>query len=173
MLQFPTDAITKHIDIPANGTNVEILPAQDRTILHFNFGSDPTKAMKVWMYCGTNTVPNEMIETHGQSIIDTPVSMFCADRIAYTLTGFGGQGGHLLLTYVDRNVSSSQALSPEEIRVFQDYNTALQVKVVDQSYNNVYVSSIAYSDFVYMYIIFLAAVFFIARGIIKMFYGGK
>ena len=178
MLQFPTDAITKHFDIPANGTNIEILPpGNNYTILYFNFGSDPTKAMKLWLYCGQNTVPNEIIETHGQSLISMPTSFFCGDRIAYTLTGYGGQGGHVVLTYVDRDISlepTSLNQMNDYIQLFQQEGHYYQTQTRDAGGGNPWLSGgILFSDIFYGYIIFLVLVFVIARSIIKMFYGRK
>lgn len=160
MLQFPIDATTRHYEFTGNVVDQLLLPAAPRTFLHFNYASDPIKSTQVWFYCGTPSEANEILETHGNELVLFPFQYYCDQNIYYTLTGYGGQGAHLVITTVPRNVASST-----------EYMTVNIANDRGATTSPIVINGFSQGEILIAYMFFIILVASITRGIIKLVYG--
>jgi len=107
--KYPSDSITQHFEFLSNETDVTILNASNRTILHLQYLTDPARTIPLTLYCGSASESSEIFETHNvEPEIQLDLNYFCNKTINWTISNVGGTKlGHIILTWVPRNTAST------------------------------------------------------------------
>jgi len=107
---FPSDATTQHFEFNANtpsGGSI-LLATSTRTILSVSWDNKIGAGTKGWLYCGGATEGNEIFENHGGDTNTILVSFLCLSEIRAGVTGHSGDGEHYILTWIPRNIATTQ-----------------------------------------------------------------
>lgn len=106
---LPTDTIHALVDTTSNVTNNLLLASSTRTLLHASIISDPARTTNFILYCDSTLI----FDTNGVNTIQIPLNYVCSENeIRYTISGNGGRGLDMILSYVNRNRLSTQDPEP-------------------------------------------------------------
>ena len=109
---FPSDTISKHFEYTGNVTAVLVLATSTRTILSIDYQSADNSA-RTFLYCGGISEENEIYETHNtiQQMVSF-IQYVCDSAIYVSSSGVGSVDWHYILTYTDRNITTTQDPMP-------------------------------------------------------------
>lgn len=179
MLNFPTDAITT-FDRNETGTDhlgtllLDNTDGHTRTILAV--ASQSRDARENTLYCGTRTTGTAFFDTMQSAT--TQFQRFMQFKCTLPIYSDTMRTSFVGMTYVDRDVFSTNSddlgAVVEKVNTLPLGATYGNVVVVDQGGNNVYTyGGISYEGTIYLYALFLMAVFYTINKIIQILYASR